>query len=78
MCYVGVPGWLSLLSVRLLVSAQVVISQFREFEPRIRLCADSAEPAWDSLSLPPPLPLPCSLSSGLSQNKHLKHCLKKF
>ena len=23
-----------------------------EFEPRIRLCADSAEPAWDSLSLP--------------------------
>ena len=23
-----------------------------EFKPRIRLCADSAEPAWDSLSLP--------------------------
>ena len=21
-----------------------------EFEPRVRLCADSAEPAWDSLS----------------------------
>ena len=24
----------------------------REFEPRIRLGADSVEPAWDSLSLP--------------------------
>ena len=23
----------------------------REFEPRIRLCGDSAGPAWDSLSL---------------------------
>ena len=22
----------------------------REFEPRVGLCADSAEPAWDSLS----------------------------
>ena len=22
-----------------------------EFEPRIRLCVDGAEPAWDSLSL---------------------------
>ena len=29
-----------------------------EFEPCIRLCADSMEPAWDSLSLP----LPCLLS----------------
>ena len=29
----------------------------REFEPRVRLCASSVEPAWDSLSLP----LPCSL-----------------
>ena len=32
-----------------------------EFEPRVRLCADSAEPAWDSLSpslsAPPPPPI---------------------
>ena len=37
----------------------------REFEPRIRLCADSAEPAWDSLSPSLSLPLPSwrSLSS---------------
>ena len=28
-----------------------MISRFRGFEPRVRLCADSAEPAWDSLSL---------------------------
>ena len=25
-----------------------------EFEPRIGLCADSVDPAWDSLSLPLP------------------------
>ena len=29
------------------------------FEPLTGLCADSVEPAWDSLSLP--LPLPCLL-----------------
>ena len=34
----------------------------REFEPRIRLHDDSAEPAWDSFSPPLSLPLPCSLS----------------
>ena len=34
-----------------------------EFEPRVGLCADSAEPAWDPL----PLPLPCSLSLSLSK-----------
>ena len=29
-----------------------------EFEPCVGLCADSAEPAWDSLSPPCCLPLP--------------------
>ena len=37
-----------------------------ELEPRIGLCADSAKPAWDSLSLLlslcPPAPLGLSLS----------------
>ena len=42
------------------------------FEPRIGLCADSAEPAWDSLSLPLSLPLPCLLSLSLKI-----HTLKK-
>ena len=42
-----------------------------EFEPCIRLCAGSAEPAWDSLSLPlpcylPPFSLSLSLSLSLS------------
>ena len=46
----GALGWLHWLSVWLLVSAQVMISQFCEFEPCIGLCAGSAEPAWDSLS----------------------------
>ena len=38
-------------------------------ELHIRLCADSAKPAWDSLS--PSLPLLCnySLSLSLSKNK---------
>ena len=45
----GAPGWLSRLSIPLLVLAQVMISRF-EFESLIGLCADSVEPAWDSLS----------------------------
>ena len=42
------PGWLSQLSVHLLILAQVMISRF---EPRVKLCIVSMEPAWDSLSL---------------------------
>ena len=57
----GEPAWLSWLSVRLLVSAQVMISWFVSSSP-LGLCADSTEPAWDSLSpslsAPPPA---CSL-----------------
>ena len=64
----GAPGSLSRLSVRLLVSAQVMISQSREFEARVRLCADSVEPAWDPLSLP----LPHSYSPSLKINKLTK------
>ena len=44
-----------------------------EMEPHIGLCADSAEPAWDSLSpslsAPPLLMLVLSRSLSLSQNK---------
>ena len=49
----GAPGWLSQLSVRLLISAQVVISQFVSSSPRVGLFAEGVEPAWDSLSAPP-------------------------
>ena len=50
------PGWLSWLSARFLISAQVMISGVMSS----RLCADSVEPAWDSLSL---FPSPaCALS----------------
>ena len=46
----------------------------REMESRVRLCADSAESAWDSLSPPFSLLLPCSRSLSLSHthkiNKH--------
>ena len=66
----GVPGWLSWLSIRLLVVAQVMISQF-EFEPHIGLCADSVESAWDSLSLSlnPSHMLALSLSLNLKTSK---------
>ena len=52
------------------------------FEPRIWLCADNAEPAWDSVSLclsvsvslslsaPPPLALSLSLSLSLKISKY--------
>ena len=44
--------------------------EVHELEPRVPLCADSAEPAW-VLSLPPslslPLPHSCSLSRALSK-----------
>ena len=39
------------------------------FEPQVRLCADSVEPAWDSLFLPLSAPTPLALSLSLSQNK---------
>ena len=39
-----------------------------EIEPCIGLCADSTEPAWDSLSLPLPLSaLPCSFSLKINK-----------
>ena len=59
-----------------------------EFEPHIRLCADSAEPAWDSrsssLSAPPPRACALSLSQTLKKKKsktfsfHGLECLRKF
>ena len=58
------------------VSAQVMISQFGEFEPHIRLCADRAEPALDSVSpsfsAPPPLTLSLSLSKEIYKLKKKK------
>ena len=51
-----------------LISAQVKISQFCKFDPHIRLCADSTEPAWDSPSLSVPAPT-CTLSVSLKISK---------
>ena len=61
------PGWLSRLSLRLLVWAQVMISVC-DFEPHIGLRTGSTEPAWDSLS-PTLSALPllaCTISLSLS------------
>ena len=41
-----------------------------ECEPCVRLCADSPEPAWDSLSLLS-LPLPCLYPLSLSLSKQI-------
>ena len=65
----GVPGWLSRLSVRLLIFGSGHDLTVHGIKPRIGLCADSAEPARDSLfpslSAPPLL----SLSLSLKINK---------
>ena len=65
-----VPGWLSQLSVQLLILAQVMISQFMGLNPTL----GSALTAWDSLSLSlsaPPLLVhtPLSLSKEISLKK---------
>ena len=71
--YRGAPGWLSQLSISLLVSAQVMILQFHEFKPHIRLCTGSMEPVWNyfspSFSAPPPLMLSLSLSVNKLKKK---------
>ena len=43
----------------------------REIESHIGFCAESVEPAWDSLPSPS-LPLPHSHTGSLSQNKLIK------
>ena len=40
------------------------------FKPHIGLCADSVEPAWDSLSLPAPPPLVLSLALKINKHKN--------
>ena len=59
----GAPGGLSRLSIRLLTSAQVMISQGHGIEPRVRLCAKSVESAQDSVSPTLSAPLLLSLSN---------------
>ena len=50
-----------------------------ETEPSVGLCADSAESAWDSLSLSASTPLSCSLSGNkyISLQKEKKEKRKK-
>ena len=54
--HLGAPGGLSRLNVQLLIPAQIMISRFCEFEPLTGLCADHAEPTWDSPSFSVPTP----------------------
>ena len=65
----GLPGWLSRLverqTLRFGSSRDLTVHGIK---PRVGLCADSTEPAWDS---PSPLSLPflCSYCNPLSQNR---------
>ena len=73
----GVWGaWVAQLVKRLTLdfSSGRDLIMVRRFEPRIRLRADSMEPARDSVSLPLSLPLPdsCFLSLSLSLSLSLK------
>ena len=65
-----VPEWLSQLSDWLLILAQVHDPMICGLEPHVGLCADSVEPASESLSLS--LPLPCSALSFSTISKHYK------
>ena len=71
----GAPGWLSPRSVRVLTldAGSGHDRTVRDMEPRVGLCADRAEPAWDSLSAPSQLAHArvCVLARArsLSQNK---------
>ena len=60
----GAPGWLSRLSICLWLGHDLMV---HEFEPCVRLCADSVEPAWDSVS--PSLCYSTTHFLSLSQNK---------
>ena len=48
----GASGWLSGLSIPLLILGSGHDLCFGEIEPGAQFCANSALPAWDSLSLP--------------------------
>ena len=66
MVVLGVPGRLGGLKFPTSDSGSGHDLAVHEIEPHIRLCADSAEPAWESPS--PSLCAPCSRL--FSQNKH--------
>ena len=63
----GPPGWLSLLSIRLLISAQVMISPFMSLGPPSGsvLMAQSLEPVSDSVSPSLSAPRPFMLCLSL-------------
>ena len=48
MCHDGAPGWLRRLTGPTLDLGSGHDFTVREFEPCVGLCADGAEPAWDS------------------------------
>ena len=55
----------------------LMVHEIEPHKPRSRVCADSREPAWDSLSLSwdsplfLPLPLVLSFSLKINKNKHV-------
>ena len=64
----GVPGWLSQLKHLALDLGSGHHLAVHGFGPHVRLCADSVEPAWDSLPLSLLFPA-CALFLSLKINK---------
>ena len=62
-CFLGAPGWLSRLSIRLLILAQVLISWLAG-------SSNMSGPGLTARSLLGILSLPLSLPLPLPQNKH--------
>ena len=69
----GAPGWLSRLNIRLLVSAQIMISWFRDFEPHAGLALCRQHRASLGFSLSSSLHPSPTHAVTVSQNKFLKN-----
>ena len=73
----GAPGWLSPLSIQLLISAQVRISQFMSSSPALGSVL-AVQSLLGILSLPaPPLLHTLSLSLQINLRKREKMCLRQ-
>lgn len=77
----GVPAWLCRVRRPNIDFGSGHDLTVHEFKPHMGLCADSVEPAWDSISLPslsaPPL-LVCACVCTLSQNTYIHTYIHKW
>ena len=75
----GTSGWLSWLSDLLLISTQVMISQFVGPSPGLGSTLTPPEPAWDSISFslcPPSLSLKKTKKQNKTKQTYKPYCRK--